>query len=68
VLIIKGVKVLCFDTLLQVLILQGLFAQKRCKVPGLTEVRKMNGLGLLSSGGFARDNTHNYAIDLYIYQ
>jgi hypothetical protein len=59
VFILKVVKVLCFDTLLQVFILKELFAQKLCKVPGLREVRNLKESGLLPDGEFVPDNALN---------
>ena len=68
VFILKGVKVLCFDTDLQVFILKELFAQKSCNLPGLAEVRNLNELELLADGGLVRDNTRNHTINLDVCQ
>jgi len=68
VFILKGVKVLCFDTLLQVFILRELSAQKWCNLPGLAEARNLNELELLAAGGLVRDNTLNHTTYLDVCQ
>jgi len=68
VFILKGVKVLCFDTDLQVFILKELFAQKWCNLPRLAEVRNLNELGLLADGALVRDITRNHITHLDVCQ
>jgi len=51
VFILEGVKVVCFATLLQVLILMNLFTPKLCKMRLVSQVLQIRDLGRLTDFG-----------------